>query len=899
MQNYVQGEIQDAASPLTGADLSRILTASHAMKQTVATTPQGYLLDLLDRVGRAWSAPDYPYRAEALRRLPGRIGFSAQMIEAGIEVMVDLLRRENLLTRLGCDLGDPRMLEDWVFDTRFQGLIKAQPLGVLAHVSAGNVFVGGVDSLIQGIVTRNVNLMKMSSVDPVFPVLFACSLRDHDSRGDIARSLALLTWKGGDEEVERVLKRECNAIVVYGGADTIRSYRRDLGLHTRLIEYGPKYSFVMVDRAELGRRGLEPCARLIARDAVMWEQSACSSPHVVYVEGRDTAERLMGALGQALQQWALEIPPGAVGDDAAVEINKVRELAKVEKAMGLGDLLHAPDTGWTLALRDDPEFETSCQHRTLIIKPVDTLDAVIDRVAPMGEYIQTVSLLTDEERARRLGRALSALGADRMVEIGRMAVRKHGTPHDGTRGLATLVRWTSLARNRLEQGADAAPWRRLDPSGDSFDFLPDAERDAQTEARVLQVIDDCRQASPLLSARYAGIALTSLADVRRLPLMSGDDYKTHLPPRGTGLLTAEGAGGYVFSSGGTTGAPKMVYRTIEEQHANALRLGKGLALSVFGADDVVANLLFAGSLWASFVSYNQALEVTGCRILPISGNLPMEQIAEQLMHYGATAAITIPSVLLSLAAHVEAHRLSLRLRKVSTGGEHLFAGAQSYLRRTLGVEQFASTGYTTNDTGAIGYQCAHCEGGVHHVHEDLHYLELLDPETLESVSPGAIGKVVVTNLQRRLMPTIRYDVGDLGRWIEGDCPCGRRTRRMELLGRSDDVLIIGGGNVQPEVVAAAIDAVPGLSPHFQMVARLDDHRDQLLVRVERGPGVDPDADGRLADGLARELLIKSKVLEAMTEGGLAAPTRIEILPADGIARNPKTGKIRLTVDERG
>ncbi|MBN2437967.1 MAG: AMP-binding protein [Deltaproteobacteria bacterium] len=898
MNGYILGEISRSPAPLTAGELEGIIARAHAMKREVAAIPQAYLLDLLDRVGRVWSDPAYPYRREALTRLPDLIGFSPAMIEQGIGVMADLTRRENMLIRLACDLGDSRCLDDWVFDARFRGFIKAQPIGVVVHVSAGNVFVGGVDTLIQGIVTRNVNLMKMSSVDPVFPVLFARSLRDHDERGVTARSLALLSWKGGDREIEGVLKRECNAIVVYGGAEAVRGYREGLGLHTRLVEYGPKYSFVLVDRDELERRGLDACARLIARDAVMWEQSACSSPHVVYVEGRETAQKLMNALGAAFEQWAAEIPPGKLSDDEAVEITKVRELAKVEKAMGTGDLLHAAGTGWTLALRDDPEFETSCLNRTLIIKPVADLEAAVAAVAPMGEYIQTVAILADDRRAQRLALELSAIGADRMVEIGRMAARKHGTPHDGTRGLATLVRWTSLSRNALEHGVDAAPWQRVDDSGDTFDFLPDRERDAVTFARLGETVAYCRRHSPLLAERYKDLPATTPDEFKNLPLMTGEDYKRYLPPHGSGLLTTGFADGYVFSSGGTTGTPKAVYRTVQEQHYNAVRLGKGLALSVFGPGDVVANLLFAGNMWASFISYNQALEYTGCRILPISGNLPMEQMAGYLSTFGANAAITIPSVLLSLAAHVEQHRLPIRLRKVSTGGEHLFAGARDYLGRTLGVEQFASTGYTTNDTGAIGYQCPHCTGGVHHVHEDLHLLEILDPETNEPLGPGRIGKVVVTNLQRRLMPTIRYEVGDLGRWIDGECPCGRKTRLMELLGRSDDVLIIGGGNIHPEVVAAAVHATPGLSPHFQIIARLEEHRDQMLVRVERAADADPSADGERVEQLIRRLLAESKDLNAMIRGGLAAPAKVDILPPGGIERNSKTGKIRLTVDER-
>jgi len=898
MNGYILGDIRPSPAPLTAIALQDIIARAHEMKREVAAVPQAYLLELLDRVGRAWSDPSYPCRQEALSRLPDLIGFSPAMIEQGIGVMVDLTRRENMLTRLACDLGDPRSLDDWVFDARFRGFIKAQPIGVVAHVSAGNVFVGGVDTLIQGIVTQNVNLMKMSSVDPLFPVLFARSLRDHDERGVIARSLALLSWKGGDREIEGVLKRECNAIVVYGGAETVRSYREGLGLHTRLVEYGPKYSLVLVARDELGRRGLDACARLIARDAGRWEQSACSSPHVVYVEGLETARKLMAALAAAFGYWASEIPPGRLSDDEAVEITKVREMAKVEKAMGKGDLLHAAGTEWTLVLRQDPAFETSCLNRTLIVKPVDDLEEAVAAVAPMGEYIQTVAILAEDRQARRLALELSAIGADRMVEIGRMAVRKHGTPHDGTRGLATLVRWTSLSRNALEDGTAHAPWKRMDDSGDTFDFLPDRERDAITWARLCDIVSYCRSHSSLLAKRYGDSPMTNLDEFRALPLMTGDDYKRHLPPHGSGLLTAEAADGYVFSSGGTTGMPKAVYRTVDEQRHNAVRLGKGLALSVFGPGDVVANLLFAGNLWASFVSYNQAMEYTGCRVLPISGNLPMEQIAGYLSLFGANAAITIPSVLLSLAAHVEQHRLPIRLRKVSTGGEHLFAGARDDLRRTLGVEQFASTGYTTNDTGAIGYQCPHCTGGVHHVHEDLHLLEILDPETNEPLGPGRIGKVVVTNLYRKLMPTIRYEVGDLGRWIEGGCPCGRKTRLMELLGRSDDVLIIGGGNIHPEVVAAAVHATPGVSPHFQIVARLEDHRDQLLVRVERAESADPAADGARVEQLMGRLLAESKELKAMIQGGLAAPAKVEILHAGGIERNAKTGKIRLTVDER-
>ena len=166
-------------------------------------------------------------------------------------------------------------------------------------------------------------------------------------------------------------------------------------------------------------------------------------------------------------------------------------------------------------------------------------------------------------------------------------------------------------------------------------------------------------------------------------------------------------------------------------------MGKGLRLAGFGPGDVVANLMFAGNMWASFISLNMALEHTGARFLPLAGNMDMEFILFALKHFRANAIISIPTVLLSIARLVEERKIEgLHLRKAATGGEHLFPGARAYLSRVLGIETFASAGYAANDSGAIGYQCDQCGGSIHHVHEDLHYVEIVDPDTLEPVAPA-------------------------------------------------------------------------------------------------------------------------------------------------------------------
>ena len=132
------------------------------------------------------------------------------------------------------------------------------------------------------------------------------------------------------------------------------------------------------------------------------------------------------------------------------------------------------------------------------------------------------------------------------------------------------------------------------------------------------------------------------------------------------------------------------------------------------------------------------------------------------------------------------------------------------------------------------------------------------------------------------MPTLRYADWRPGPLAARRLPCGRRTRRFELLGRADEVLNIGGAaKLVPDVVAAAVHATPGLSEHFQMVARMAGHLDQLLVRVERQPGDDTDEATIVRSVLAR-LDEGSKELRAMSERGLIADMAVEVLPAGGL-----------------
>lgn len=884
---YFFGELRQTER-ITVEDIQAVLQTARQRKAEIAQVPVAYILDILDRTGSQLSTPGTALYEDVVEQMHARLGWSREMVMEGLATIGDILTYDHLEARMLADLGEIEYVDQFTYNPAFKGMVKAVPHGVVSHVSAGNVFVGAVDTLVQGMITKNVNILKMSSADPIFPVLFAKVLQEVDYKGILARSFALVPFKGGDKEVESVVKQESDVLVVYGGKETVEAYREGTGFHTKIIEYGPKYSLSIMSAQLLEEGDMEGVAMEMARDFTMWEQSACSSPHAVFIDSESTARRFVVALKKGLEHYAKVIPHSSIPLNEAVEILRTRECARVDQAYGEAELIipAVDNQDWTLIFQKTCQFKVSPHHRTayVIVSP-DHKRATLDALRDYGQFIQSVSLLLPTADKLYLSNELTAMGADRITEIGWLTRRKHGTPHDGTRGTSELLRWVSIGSDR--------------PFENPFDYMEDAEREENILFRLNAFLNYTRKHSPFYASRLPKGDLTSLKELAQLPILSGDELKSHLPPKGKGLLTAPLGYSISFGSGGTTGDPKYIHRTDVENHINARLIGKGYALKVFDKSDVVANLLFAGNMWASFLSHNEAVEATGAHVLPIAGNIAMTDMISAIRAFKPTGAISIPSVILSLAEYVERNQLTdIRIPKIVTGGEHLFPEAKKYIAKVLGTELFASTGYLSNDTGCIAFQCGECDGPIHHIHEDYCVMEVVDPETGEPLPDGQVGKILVTNFNRRLMPLIRYDIGDMGRILTRRCSCGRTVRLMELLGRSDDTLIVGGGNISLDSIAQVIAKIESLSYHFRMTAEIVDRKDRLCIEVESLSPLDELECERLEKTLYDLLLVEKHEFVNFMKTESIHPPLVRILAPDTLPRNPRTGKIKQVIDRR-
>ncbi len=120
-----------------------------------------------------------------------------------------------------------------------------------------------------------------------------------------------------------------------------------------------------------------------------------------------------------------------------------------------------------------------------------------------------------------------------------------------------------------------------------------------------------------------------------------------------------------------------------------------------------------------------------------------------------------------------------------------------------------------------------------HLWEDNYIVEIVNPDTLEPVPDGEIGEMVLTTLDRTMMPILRYRTRDLTRIIPGQCKCGRTHRRIDRIkGRTDDMFIIKGVNVFPMQVEKILVKYPGLGSNYLITLEAIDDNDTMTVEVE-------------------------------------------------------------------
>ena len=316
----------------------------------------------------------------------------------------------------------------------------------MAHWLAGNVPFLGIISVIQGLLSKNANLIKVprQNADTLLHFLHLLSrVSWRRSSGDelkgslLSESIRAIFIPRDDLAAARALSMLVDVRVAWGGREAVEAIMnlpRRFG--TEDIIFGPKTSLVVVG-AEMLMRETDALAiaQRLALDTVALDQRGCNSPHTIFVETGGAIEPagFAALLGDELRKLCDRLPPPPLTPAESFNLFSLRAEYDLR-----GEAWYGKGLRWTVLYSgEDQGLATPAYGRTLFVRPVSDVRNV---ASLCSSHVQTVAVALQDRRLT-VADALTARGVARCVEPGRMS--QYDTPWDGVYPIERLVRWVS------------------------------------------------------------------------------------------------------------------------------------------------------------------------------------------------------------------------------------------------------------------------------------------------------------------------------------------------------------------------------------------------------------------------------------------------------------------------
>lgn len=163
-----------------------------------------------------------------------------------------------------------------------------------------------------------------------------------------------------------------------------------------------------------------------------------------------------------------------------------------------------------------------------------------------------------------------------------------------------------------------------------------------------------------------------------------------------------------------------------------------------------------------------------------------------------------------------------------------------------------------------------------HMFSDIRRFEFIDDDD-QPCPDGVQGRIVVTDLENRFFPIIRYLNGDMGKSLPGQCECGVTLPLMDkVTGRvSESVRLPDGQNMSGEYLTTIFDETPDAIRQFQVHQKADYSIEILVV-----PNI---SEGQLDSILDA---VKNKMLEDVKHQVPVSVNKVAEIPQKG-------GKLRF------
>ena len=372
---------------------------------------------------------------------------------------------------------------------------------------------------------------------------------------------------------------------------------------------------------------------------------------------------------------------------------------------------------------------------------------------------------------------------------------------------------------------------------------------------IMRELSTLKSHSPFYAQKYKDIEVENIKtqeEFEKLPFTDKADLREAYP---LGLAAVpEKDIVRIHSSSGTTGTPVVIPYTKKDVEDWAIIFERCYVMAGVTDKDRI-HITPGYGLWTAGIGFQAGCERLGAMAIPMGpGNTEKQLRMMEDLKSTVLCATSSYALLLSEEIKKRGIRDKLCLKKGIIGSERWGDKMRSSIANELGVDFYDIYGLTEIYGPGIGISCDY-RNGIH-MWDDYIYFEIIDPKTGKNLPDGEIGELVITTLRKEGAPLIRYRTHDLTRIIPGECPCGSRFPRIDIIvGRTDDMIKVKGVNMFPAQFEEIFATMKDATSEYQIMIDHLEGKDIITVYFET------NAVGDVREAAEKELMekVKSKI----------------------------------------
>jgi len=414
--NFISGKLLDRKHSYEYLDkLSELICETYQHK----TLPVQRVISACDTLSELINKRDH---------LPLLLSLGMNESKAHSELMLVklMLSREYLENRLKAEFGTDfeTYLEYRPFGSERIVRQEWKPLGVLLHIAAGNVDALPVFSVIEGLLTGNINILKLPGTDDGLSIAILQKLTEIEPL--ISEYAYVFDYPSSDIESIKKMAAPADAVVVWGGDAAVAAVRNMAAPNTKIIEWGHKISFAYISGMDISDEDLEG----IAFNICDTNQLLCNSCQGIFIDTNnykdimEFSERFLPILEGMSQRMPLKADP-------YLQAQKTLEMNTEElESSKMGKRVFKSETCSITAYKDDCALEPSHMYRNCWVKPLPR-EKLLSALLKYKNHLQTAALVCKENDRPSLEAMLFKTGVVRITSGRNMSTTFCGAPHDG------------------------------------------------------------------------------------------------------------------------------------------------------------------------------------------------------------------------------------------------------------------------------------------------------------------------------------------------------------------------------------------------------------------------------------------------------------------------------------